>query len=472
MAGILDLGRVVGDTGPGIPAGGTPGKYLRKASNDDYDLEFADAVQSVNSELPDENGNVQITRVQFARQIETDDSQASADEYLIRTTGEGASIDDGDATLVSIRGRSTHTGYVAGSLSMTVNAVERGEDEHAITAEMDEDVFKAYVAASGTITLTYTTAWSANPLLYGITVTGTPLDGDEIVVVYVKEERGTITNSTPSGFVSTGWNLYDHSAGCARVKKYSDTYGFLIGGNYTALEFSETLTGTRTVLPIAVNAFTVPSDGYVWVTGGDSTTTYILMTWSDWLNGPDGSFEAYTESAIDLSGILALMPYGCLAQVGSVSDVIDLSVGKVTSNIERLTYSGANIETAEQSGRAYDCDDTYIYLVRETPLEYEFTATNTFTASDHGMEIITGSTVEVYVETIYGENLVDKIRHDIPAQITSLSSQIANIIQESVFTVEVVDNMYHLVWHGASGECPWSVTQSGADYHLNFTYNT
>ena len=88
------------------------------------------------------------------------------------------------------------TGYVAESIDMTVN----GDD---IDATLDRDTFVSYVESSGTITLSYTSSWSADPANYGITVTGTPANGDSIVVVYVKENRGTITAAEPSSFVST-----------------------------------------------------------------------------------------------------------------------------------------------------------------------------------------------------------------------------------------------------------------------------
>lgn len=427
MAGELDMGKVVGDPGPGVPAGGAAGKFLRKRSSADYDIEFADAVQTINGEQPDANGNYNVIRTQFARQIETDSNHSSSGEFLYRTTGGDASISDGDATLVGIYGRRIHTGYVAEVLDMTVNAAAREEGQYAITAELNKDTFRLYVPSSRTVTLTYTSAWSENPTLYGVSVTGTPVSGDEIVIVYVKEERGTITHSTPEAFVSTGWNLYNNAVGYARVKKYSDTYGFLVGGNYTGLQYSETLDGAKTPITVAGSAFTVPGDGYVWVTGGDATTTYIMMTWSDWGSGPEGGFKAYTESVIDLSSILALMPYGCLAQVGGVADTIDFSVGMATSNVERLAYSGENMEMAAASGRPYEYDENYIYISRVTPLVYEFTLGSTFTANDHGMELISGSAVGVFVETIYGENLVDKLRTDIPNKLAAHDQQIANL---------------------------------------------
>ena len=40
MAGTIDLGKVVGDNGQGVPTGGAAGTYLRKRSSSDYDAEW------------------------------------------------------------------------------------------------------------------------------------------------------------------------------------------------------------------------------------------------------------------------------------------------------------------------------------------------------------------------------------------------------------------------------------------------
>lgn len=385
---------------------------------DVIDEELHKRGKTVNGIAPDESGDYKIDEVYAARQIVTEDQQQSSEEYLFRTTGGDASLTDGPAKLASIQGRSVHTGVTHESLTLTVNAEPReadpetGEIPEPITATIDRDTFVAYVSTSGTTTLTYTDAWSANPTLYGVTVVGTPVTGDEIVIVYVKEERGTITNSTPSRFVSTGWNLYNHTAGYAHVKKYSGTYGFLIGGTYSYVDFSETLEGTKTEIVPAGGYFTVPSDGYVWVTGGNNTDTYILMTWSDWSSGHSGSFAAYTESAISLSTVMTSFTYG-LCSVEGIADEINLGMGQAISRIDRMAYSAANLAIAKASGRPWDADEDYIYFVRETPVVYTTTVSPDFTANDHGMEFIDGTTIPVYVQTLYGQNLVDKLRTDV-----------------------------------------------------------
>lgn len=378
---------------------------------------------TVNGIFADEDNDFKVDTVEFARQIVTGKEQASAGEYLFRTTGGDASLSDGPAKLLSIEGRREHEGYIPESTIMVVSPVPRQGQVESITATIDWDVFKAYVSVSSNITLSYTSSWSANPALYGITVNGTPISGDEIAITYVKEDRGTITVSNPTAFRSTGWNLYDHDNGYAKVKKYSETYGYMIDGTYTSIAYAETPDGETTPITPLSGAFTIPADGYIIVNGGNDTDTAIWPTWSDWTEEYEGSWEAYTESEIDLSDIMEDFPYG-LMQVDATYDEIRFDQKVAISRIERMAYTAENLAIAIASGRLYETDTSYIYLIRETPIEYPFdTPTGDYTASDHGMEIVDGGTVAVYVRTIYGENLVEKITHDFPEQLDALAQE-------------------------------------------------
>lgn len=330
---------------------------------------------------------------------------------------------------------------------VTVNAATRPTPA-TITATIDEETFISYVtSASGTVTLTYGVAWSADPTDYGITVTGDPIAGDVITVTYVKEVRGLITQSNPQSFVSTGWNLYNHALGYARVLKYSNEqgYGFKVSGTYTALEFATTTTGSRTTITPVSGYFAIPSDGYVFVTGGNATDTEIWMTWNDWGTEPNNGngFEAYEEYVIDLSGYMAYrFPDGLMA-VGAVQDSININTGVATSRVMRLAYNATNLANAKASGREYEYDENYIYLERETPLIYDTswedstggtTVTRTldgaYTSNDHGIEYFTGTAVQVYAETIYGANLKNKLERDVLtiSQQTLTASQKAQVL--------------------------------------------
>ena len=67
------------------------------------------------------------------------------------------------------------------------------EEDDPITATIDEDTCLAYVTTkTGTVTLAYTTEWSESPSSYGITVTGTPVSGDQITVSWNKDGTGRV----------------------------------------------------------------------------------------------------------------------------------------------------------------------------------------------------------------------------------------------------------------------------------------
>lgn len=377
------------------------------ANMDTIDTEMHRPPLTVNEVEPDANRDIKITTVPLADNLTSDEAQINSGTYLLRTSGGEASIADGSAWLSDIRGEMTKTGYVAESINMTVN----GDD---ISAELDRDTFVAYVESSGTITLSYTTEWSASPALYGITVTGTPANGDSIVVVYVKENRGTISTASPSTFISTGWNLYNHAVGYARVVNYSEEYGFMIEGTYTALTFAETLNGQQTAIVPVDGYFTIPAaSGYVFVTGGNATDTMIWMTWSDWIDEANsGVFQAYTQSVIDLSGVMVNFPDG-LMRVGNFYDEINLNTQAAYSRIEKLEYTDENLEAVIASGVPYDTDTNYIYAVRASAATYSISLSGEYTVSDHGMEMFTGSTVPVYASSLYGQDLKGKLRRDV-----------------------------------------------------------
>lgn len=399
------------------------------------DTEVFKRVQAVNGVVPDADGNAIVEEVPFARNLVTDQQHESSGAFLMRTTGGSESISDGDANLIGLYGRSTHTGVVHEVLDMTVHSEPRTAGlesevvDDGITATLDRTTFitKVENPASITVTLTYTASWSENPALYGITVTGVPMSGDSITIHYVRASRGTIVQSNPNGFRSTGWNLYNHSLGYARVIRYSGTYGFLVGGTYTKLEYSETLEGAKTEITVTSGAFTIPGDGYVWVTGGNNTNTYIVMTWSDWGAGPEGGWKIYSESFIDLSTVMGqYFPYG-LCAVGAVADQIDVAGEKAVRRIDRIDYTDSAMESIVASGRAYDADTDYIYVVMDSPEVNVIDVNPAYTANDHGMEFIDGGDVAPFVLTLYGENLVDKLRTDIPNKLTALYQDIGKV---------------------------------------------
>lgn len=379
------------------------------------------AVKTVNGESADTNGNVTLSRVGLAGNLETAFKASSEGAFLQRSSGGAAAVVDGDANLLSVQGNRVHTGYVEELIGISVQPAASESD---LAATIDKATWRGYVADSGTTTFTYTSsAWKVNGSTvtmadYGITVSGTPASNDKIVVSYVKEVRGTIAvafgnDSATKRFVSTGWNLFQASNGYARVVKYSNEYGFRIDGAYTALQFAATYGGARsTITPNSSGLFQVPSDGYVFVTGGNSATTAIYPTWSDWINGTPNEFQAFSLTAVDLSSVIAnYFPNG-MFQVGDTRDEIDIANGQAINRIDRMEYSAENLAAAIATGRAYEYDEDYIYLVRATASTHSITLSGAFTVSDHGTEYFEGSDVGVYAKCTYGMNLKNKLERD------------------------------------------------------------
>lgn len=381
---------------------------------DIIDEEIHKTPLTVNNTSPDPvNRDIQITTVPLAENLASDEYQNNTGTFVIRSSGGEASIANGIAWMTTVKGNIVKTGFVQEVLNMTVNSTD---DENPISATIDHDTFVAYVTVSGTITLSYTDSWSSDPSLYGITVTGTPVDGDSIVVVYVKGNRGTISVTSPTSFVSTGWNLYNNVTGYARVVKYSDNYGFMISGAYTSIAFADTPAGSQISLSPVDGYFMLPpgkTSGYIIVNGGNETDTAIWMTWSDWIEEANGGvFEPYSQTMIDLSGIMVNFPYG-LMKAGNIYDEIDLNAGKAYSRIERLAYNAENLETVINSGVTYDTDTNFIYAELLNPEIYNIELSGEYTVNDHGIEYFVGTSIGATAEFLYPNDLKGKLRRDV-----------------------------------------------------------
>ena len=377
-------------------------------------------VKTVNGNAPDVDGNVEVNHALTADNLTSANSQTSIGEWTRRSAGGSASIANGGAWMSSIRGNRVHVGYTPEVLNMTVTPAPREQGETPITAEIDRDTFVEAVSGSTTITMTYTTSWSANPATYGVTVTGDPVSGDVITIAYTAENRGTIIQSDPQTMVATGWNLYNDDVGYAIGLKYQDTATFKIEGTYTAVKFSTTIDGAKTTIVPSDGLFTITANGYIWVENGNNTDTAVYMTWADWiLDGPD-TWEAYTESVIDMSDVMEeYFPHGLL-RVGDVRDEIDFNTGMAISNVDRLAYSAENLAQAEASGRTYEYDTDYIFLERAVALTNDIDVDGEYTVCDHGLEYFTDTPIAVYAIMIYGNNLKNKLERDVLTKSTDL----------------------------------------------------
>lgn len=161
--------------------------------------------------------------------------------------------------------------------------------------------------------------------------------------------------------------------------------------------------------------FNVPSAGYIWVNGGDNTSTAIWATWGDWSGNYVGDFEVYKENRIDLSAIMtAYFPNG-LMQVGNYRDEINFSTGIATKSIDRFARDAQDtaIANAKRNGQQYEYDTNYVYVVRMTAETHPVSIDNSYIMNDHGTELFADTDVPVVARTIYGANLKNKLERDV-----------------------------------------------------------
>lgn len=390
--------------------------------NDNMDIideEMSKPPLTVNLQEPDEDRNIILRVVPLAENLESDEAQANVDSFVIRTTGGDTPIESGDAFMSSIRGNMVREGDEPESITYTISP-----DDGHLSVEIDRDTFVAYVPDSTTINLSYTTDWNIDPTPYGIEITGTPVSGDAITVVYRKENLGTFATATPTMFVSTGWNLYNDAVKYARVVKYSDDEWYMIGGTYSGLKFSTAPSGAEqiTVTPDSSGFFRLPqgfNDGYILVTGGNETDTMIWAQWSDWGETPnqgtasEGQYAPYSQTTIDISSVMtSYFPNG-LMRVGNTYDEINLNTGYALQRIMKLQNTQANIDYVESLGVPYVLDTGSIYAVSPEVNAQRISVSGTYTAADHGLEYFLGTTVDLGVTALYGQNLKDKLRMDV-----------------------------------------------------------
>jgi len=375
-----------------------------------------DVVRTVNGTQPDESGDVDISHVSLADDLYTDTTQENSGVFIVRMAGGNASIADGVASIRRIRGRSVRTGYLPEVRDMTITFGTRTDEQAPIEVEVDWDVFISQVGAvDTTLNISYDgDDWDYNLATYGVTIaSGTPVSGDIIHLSYEVEVRGTITNSFPTSFTATGWNLYDNTTGYARVVRYSDEYGYRIDGTYSTIKFCTEQGGSEISVSVDANGlFNVPSDGYIHIVGGNNTDTAIYPTWSDWINGTPEAFESYVEYTIPLTiAINAIFAAG-LCSVGTVRDELNPYSQTYVRRINRLAYSQANLESVIALGTDYTYDTNYIYYVLEEPISGTYTMDNSVTVSSHGLEFFNSAT-EIDCSMIYGQSLKDKLRRNV-----------------------------------------------------------
>ena len=303
---------------------------------------------------------------------------------------------------------------------------------------------------------------------YGIAGSGTAVIGDIIVinitkgtptsavrVDYAKYNPGTITVAQPAVFSATGFNHFDKATmsiqdatiSNGKIAENTGTYvcycratpasntgwgAYSASGAIRGIGFCATLPakGTDVVTTgvdytTTISTVPVTTDGYVVVVVTGMDDLMIHPRWSGAADDPtNAGYPAYvayvapdtiTIPTQDKDGqSLPTATYGMPA-VGPVADRLNLDAGLYIQRIGRLENNSTNMGYVATYGTSYDYDNSYIYYVlKDTDIEtYEVTVDPVYIVNDWGTEEFTNTTVPVGAQTLYGQNLRDKLRTDV-----------------------------------------------------------
>ena len=427
---------------------------------------------------------------------------------------------------------------VTGVHGSTVSASVSG----ALTsATVNKATWETNITTTGTYIFVYDgEKWTLNSTEvilsnYGIAITGTPEENDtvtvsysaatpnsSITVNYTKGNLGTISIPKPTSFSATGFNQYNPSTMtlnnmtisngyitstqdtsyvcyCKAVGGVTNGYvAYSSGGYITDIgwcaeipqETSEVIQTNKNVTS-TVASIPFDEDGYVVVAVSNTSDICIHPKWS---GVADENYEAYTTPSTitfptngTLNGSTVTLPlasYGMPA-IGNVADRLDLDGGKYIKRIGRYSYSAANLEIVQAMDVPYEYDSNYIYYVLDTPVIYTITTSPVYIVNDWGTEEFIGTTVPVVAQTLYGQNLRDKLRNDVEAKklsfydvpvgsyiasATTTSSNISNIaINQTLWSSQITaGGTYVFIYNGSS----WALNTTTVDledYGITFS---
>ena len=363
------------------------------------------------------------------------------------------------------------------TLGITVNTVAQSSvivtvDGSIESAQINLSTFETQINETGIYNFTYNTdhwEYNGNNVIlsnYGISFIGTQSDGDIIIVdytaatpdrilniTYVKGVHGTIHNTKPISFQASGFNQFNkndenmymsnmsinNSSGiitqtgnnyvcyCKAVGGVTNGYAiYSSSGAIVRAGWCADLPHESSQVTLSLNSTSSLSHvvfeqtGYVVVEVTSMDDICIHPSWS-------GTHDEYSSNYVSPSSIilptqsqnttLPLGSYGMPA-VGDVADILNLSTGNYIKYIERVSYSQSKIQELDSEGINYIYDETYIYYVKSIPEVYTITVDPNYIVNDFGTEeFIFDSNdtnpVSVIAQTLYGQNLRDKLRLDV-----------------------------------------------------------
>lgn len=396
-------------------------------------------------------------------------TRGSSSTAAVSWSSSGSWSYDGSTTSLSSYGI-----YPTNLVNASISASVSGSGISAATVV--PSTFFGELSDSGTYVFTYSgeeTSWQYNGTnislaTYGLAVTGTAQNEDTItitsvrgtpnstiIITYVAPEQGTISIPKPTKFSATGFNQFDKSTMTISGLSINDNYKIVsnsnrklcycrakggVDGGYVCYEsngkikniaWSATIPALDDQLSASnwtsrtynntLSKLEFPNDGYLVVSidisnGGTVDNVCMHPSFS---GAEDTTFKAYVApSQISLptkdtsNTTIPLGDYG-MPKIGSVADRLNLDAGTYIKKIGRLANTSANMSTVVGYGTDYEYDDNYIYYVLPTEVTYTVSVNSTYTVNDYGTEEFISTTIPMGAQTLYGQNLRDKLRTDV-----------------------------------------------------------
>lgn len=323
---------------------------------------------------------------------------------------------------------------------------------------------------------------------YGITANGTAAN-DSIITInstagtpdstvrvdYTKYNPGTIVIPTPTKFSATGFNQFDKNTmyignaniSGGKIVRNTGTYVCYckaVGGvtnGYVAFSSSGTILNigwcaelpaigsdvvtTGAAITSTLSSIPFSENGYVVVVVSSMEDLCVHPRWS---GSADEDFAEYVApSEIDLptedlkGNTIPLGTWGMPA-VGVIADRLNLDAGTYIQRIDRLANTSSNLSYVQGLETPYEYDNDYIYYVLPNPITYTVDIDPTYIVNDWGTEEFVGTTVALGAQTLYGQNLRDKLRTDVltiseqtpPLTVTQKNRVAANLGQTGHLT--------------------------------------
>lgn len=332
---------------------------------------------------------------------------------------------------------------------------------------------------------------------YGITVAGTPANGNKIsisyeagtlnstvTINYVAPQQGDIIVATPSAFKATGFNQFDNSS--MYIQNATISNGKIVGNNNTYVCYcyakggvpngyvaysegayirnigwcedlpaiNETVITTGSSVSNTLASIPFEQDGYVVVVTTDISDLCIHPKWS---GSADTDYQAYVAPSVinlptvDINDtVIPIGSYGMPA-VSNIADRLNLDAGVYIQKIGRLANNDNNMNYVIGLNTEYDYDSNYIYYVLINPITYNVIVDPVYIVNDFGTEEFLNTNVPLYAQILYGQNLRDKLRTDVltisPQNLTSTQKQQVynNLGLVTIHYTRTIDNLPYTI---------------------------